>query len=287
MGNETGARRPHPLESKPTPPPTPERHPTVLHIPSVQPTLTQVLIVINVAIFVLRALSPALNQQFFEWGANNPVRVLVDGEYHRLFTAMFLHASIYLPDGTLMLQSSMHLIFNMYALYLIGSDLERIFGHRRFITIYLLGGLGGSVLSAILNPANVYSVGASGAVFALFGTEFVYLYKHRKLLGAMGRARLRSVIMLGIINFGIGILSTFDSGGVNIDNWGHLGGLLGGVGLAWFIAPYFIPRRHAERPNELQAYDINPIEKRWWVVSVYSAVLLAILIIATLWLRGG
>ncbi len=169
----------------------------MLHIPSVRPTVTYALIAINVLIFVIRALSPQLDEQILLWGANNPVAVLQNGEVYRLFTSMFLHASIFDAAGGYALANSLHLIFNMYILYVIGIQVERLFGHVRFTLIYLLGGLAGSVLSAVLSSGNVYSVGASGAVFAIMAAQFVYLYQHRKLLGARGRAQMQSLIMSG------------------------------------------------------------------------------------------
>lgn len=298
----SGDRRPHPLERQPAPPPPPDRDPetgqprqrAILHIPTVKPTVTYALIAINILIFVVRALSPSLNLQFFEWGASNPVLVLQNGEYYRLFSAMFLHASIYTFNGQFALQNSMHLIFNMYALYVIGTSLEGLFGHRRFALIYLLGGLGGSVLSAVLSPPQVFSVGASGAVFAIFGAEFIYLYRHRRLLGQAGRNQMRALIWLAVINFGFGILSTTSSAGPNIDNWAHLGGMLGGLALTWFIGPIYITRTHPDlprvsdgsRPVELLAVDVNPLAKRYWMLSAYASVLLVVLIVASWLVRG-
>ncbi len=287
-------RKQHPLERDPVRPPAPpsspdnpqsERQPrpsqqVTLHIPSVRPTVTYALIAINVLIFVIRAFSPQLDEQLFLWGANNPIAVLTNGEIYRLFTSMFLHASIYNSLGGYELANSLHLIFNMYILYVIGIQVERLFGHLRFILIYLLGGLAGSVLSAVLSSGNVYSVGASGAIFAVLAAQFVYLYQHRKLLGARGRAQMQSLLMLGVINLVFGALSTVQGSAMLVDNWAHIGGVIGGLALTWVIGPIYIVRRHPENPNELLGEDINPLKRRYGALSLYAITLMVILIVA-------
>jgi rhomboid protease GluP len=239
-----------------------------------------VLVAINVIVFAIRALSPSLDTQFYQLGASNPQAVLVNGEYYRLLTAMFLHASVYGFNGTLVLSNALHLILNMYILYSVGPQLESLFGHARFLIIYLAGGLLGSVFSAAFSDFNVSSVGASGAVFAIIGAEFVYLYRHRALLGPRADAQMRSLVMWGIINFAYGALTSVAGTRVRIDNWGHLGGLVGGLVLAWFLAPIFVPKRSLEAPQTLVAEDTNPLERRWPVVLLYVALLIVILLVA-------
>ncbi|MEO8395816.1 MAG: rhomboid family intramembrane serine protease [Chloroflexota bacterium] len=278
-------QKPHPLEREPvrsneTPEGQAPRQQVILHIPSVRPIATYTIIVINVAIFLIRALSPRLDSQIYDWGANNATAVLANGEIYRLVSSMFLHMGIFNQFGAYALQYSAHLIFNMYALYAIGGQIERLFGHVRFTLIYLLGGLGGSVLSAALGDANAYSVGASGAVFAILAAEFVYLFQHRKLLGPRGRSQMQSLIFLAVINFSIGIVAGVGGAAVQFDNWAHFGGLLGGLALTWMIGPIFIVRRHPEHANELLGEDINPLKNRYWVLSVYVVALMVILFVA-------
>src|SRR5262245_49450215 len=116
MENNPPPRKRHPLERPPEPrtEPNPEeqaqRQRVTLHIPSVKPYATYTLIAINVLIFVIRAFSPDLDEQIFLWGANHAPDVLLKGEYYRLFTSMFLHASIFNPFGGYALQNSLHLI---------------------------------------------------------------------------------------------------------------------------------------------------------------------------------
>lgn len=286
---ENNNRKVHPLEQAPQPPSQPPtsgdapRQTATLHIPTVRPIMTYVFIGISVLVFIVRAISFDLDISLFEWGANNHLRIFEFGELHRLLTSMFLHASIHDRFGDFALQNSFHIIMNSYIIYTAGSAIERLFGHARFSIIYILGGLGGSVLSALFNDATVYSVGASGAAFAVLGAEFVYVYQHRKLLGSAARAQMQSLIMLAVLNLGFGLLSSLNSGGIRIDNWGHIGGAIGGLTLAWAIAPYFMFRRHPEHPNALLAEDSNPLSGKYGAVSLYVAALLLILILGT-WL---
>ncbi len=275
-------RKPHPLERDPAPLPNspPPGQQVILHIPSVKPNVTYAIIAINVIIFLIRALSPEIDEQFFLLGANHPPDVIAGGEIYRLFTSMFLHASVFSPRGNYVFQYSLHLIFNMYILYNVGTQIERLFGHVRFALVYLLGGLAGGVLSVVLNDASIYSVGASGAVFAVLAAQFVYLYQHRKLLGARGRAQMRSLAMLAIINLLFGALTGLGGAALRVDNWAHIGGMIGGLALTWAIGPIYIVRRHPEQPDALLGEDINPLKNRYWALSLYVVVLMVILIVA-------
>ncbi|HLV34570.1 MAG TPA: rhomboid family intramembrane serine protease [Spirillospora sp.] len=269
-----GKRR-HPLEEGPPPPRPPEldtqpQPPRMtLRIPVVPPRATYVLLAINLLVFALGYLSPRLGQQMFIFGANRTYEVLVEGEYHRLFTSMFLHGGF------------MHVFFNMYALYIIGRGIEVVFGSARFSIIYLLGGLAGSILSVVMgNPSpisGVPSVGASGAVFALFGAEMVYLYRHRKLMGERATRQLRSLLMLLGINLFIGLASWTEGSAVRIDNWAHMGGLVGGLLLTWLIGPVFSARIDPVQPQCLIAQDTNTLQKNYWLLSLYGIALVAVL----------
>lgn len=144
---------------------------------------------------------------------------LIDaGQYWRLLTATFLHANL------------IHIFFNGYALFALGPESERIYGVRRFLALYFLAGLGGSVASYLFSPA--VSVGASGAVFGLIGGLGVFFYLSRQALGDFARSQVQSMVAIAMINLFIG----FASPGV-IDNWGHLGGLVAGVIAGAALAP--------------------------------------------------
>ncbi len=271
-------RRVHPLEREPRPaapnPETPPSQRAVLHIRTVRPYVTYGLIAVNVVIFMLGFFDPAREIQMFLNGANNRDLVLVDGELYRLLTSMFLHAS--LP----------HVVFNMFSLYIIGSNLEAIYGHVRFTIIYVLGGLTGALLSTLLS--DVYSVGASGAVFAVFGGQIVFLYRHRKLLGRAGQAQMRQMMLIAAMNFAVGLASSLSPQGVSIDNWAHIGGFVGGLILASYIGShYLLERYHTGAANEFMAVDINPLKNRAQSVMVYTSSLLSVLIVAIFLARGG
>jgi rhomboid protease GluP len=288
MQNDPEQRRRHPLEERPpvptgTPGSPPQRQQVMLHLPSVTPKMMYAILAVNITIFLIRALSPNLDDQIFSWGANGTREVLFDHEYYRLFTSMFLHAGIFNGRGGYALVNSLHLIFNAYVIYQVGTMVERIFGHVRFGLIYILGGLAGSVMSTVMNGLmgnfNTYSVGASGAAFALIGAQFAFLYHHRKLLGASGRAQMRSLIMFSLINLLFGVASGLGASQIRVDNWAHAGGLAGGLILSWFLSPIFVLERHPERPGALLGQDINPLKRRYWVLSLFVAGLIALLIV--------
>lgn len=248
-----------------------------MEMPLSPPRATYALILINVIVFAVGLLSPELDNQIFALGASRTYEVLVLGDYYRMVTAMFLHGG------------AMHILFNMYALYIIGRAIEPVFGSVRFLIVYLLGGLAGSILSVVLgNPSpmlGVPSVGASGAVFALFGAEMVYLYRHRQLMGERATRQLRSLLWLLAVNIFIGVASWTDASAIRIDNWAHMGGLAGGLILTWLIGPVFVAQPHPLNPNHRIAEDTNPLSKKYWAVSVYGIVLIAILAFFTLRVR--
>jgi rhomboid protease GluP len=141
---------------------------------------------------------------------NNPL--IASGQLWRLFTPMFLHGSI------------LHIAFNMYALSKIGPRLERYYGHWRFLALYFLSGFGGNVFSMMFTEAP--SLGSSTAIFGLIGAQGVFFYHNRALFGAATRTALNGIIMIAAVNLIIGL-------NPGIDNWGHIGGLVGGVIFAW------------------------------------------------------
>jgi membrane associated rhomboid family serine protease len=177
--------------------------------------VTRVLIGINVAVFVLDLLvSGGLAPDFGLW----PIGV-ADGEYYRLVTSGFLHAGL------------MHIGFNMLALYWLGTPLEAMLGRWRYVLLYALSLLGGSVASYLFSPWNTLSVGASGAIFGLMGAFVVVAIKQK--------LDLRPFAVLIGLNLVIGFLPGF-----NIDWRAHLGGLVVGAALA---AAMLLPPREKRR----------------------------------------
>lgn len=224
-----------------------------------KPLLTYLLAALLVAIFLAGWLLPELGTQLLVGGALIPAAVTEGGQVYRLFTAMFLHAS---PP---------HIFFNAYALYLFGSAMETLFGRTRLLLIYLLGGLSGSLLSLALGGQAGWSVGASGAVFALFTAQALHLYQHRSLYVDV-RGKLRHMLFLIGINLVIGFLP-----GSRIDNWGHIGGMLGGLLLAWRVAPRFPPLPMPLRSlRDLARTDTNPLRLQAPFVLLYCGGLIAI-----------
>jgi rhomboid protease GluP len=139
------------------------------------------------------------------------------GQLWRLITPVFLHGSI------------LHIAFNMYALFLYGRELETRFGHGRFLLLYFLSAYTGNVLSFLLTPGN--SLGASTAIFGLLAAEGMFVFQNRQVLGSRANRVLMNVLYIAGINLFIGFTTT------GVDNFGHLGGLLGGLLFTWFGGP--------------------------------------------------
>ena len=172
--------------------------------------VTKALIAINVLVFVAQqALGPKFDHQFWLIGGpaidgllGHPVGV-ADGEYYRLLTAAFLHGSV------------LHILLNMYALYLFGPPLEAALGRVRYASLYLISALGGTAVSYAFSPPAGASLGASGAVFGLLAA-FLVVNRH------LGRETSGVLVLLGI-NFVYGLVV----GG--IDWRAHLGGMIAGI----------------------------------------------------------
>jgi membrane associated rhomboid family serine protease len=172
------------------------------------------LIVVNVAIFLLGQLIPDLGNRFLQEGAMVNLRVEA-GEWYRAVTSMFLHSGI--P----------HVLFNMYALWIFGPVLERRFGSLPFATLYLSSGLGGSALFFLLGERFVFAVGASGAIFGLFGALLAASYRQRHT--PAGRAVFGQLGFLLLINLALPFF-------VPRIAWdAHVGGLVVGmlIAAAW------------------------------------------------------
>ena len=190
--------------------------------------VTMVLVGINVLVFLIGLGVPRLDIRFgnvaLALGPDLTHLVgVAAGQYYRLLTAAFLHAGIF------------HVLFNMFALVQIGPVLEGALGRLRFIALYLLSALGGSVAAYLFaNPAQP-SVGASGAIFGLFGAYYVVV---RRLGGDTGQIMVLLVVNL-VLTFTI----------PNIDYRAHLGGLVTGTALAAAFA--YAPR--GPRQGMLQA----------------------------------
>lgn len=171
---------------------------------------TNLLILINILFFIVSAY---LSKSIFDMntavlvalGAKYNV-LIAQGEYYRLITAMFLHGGI------------LHLVLNMYALKATGEMVEKFYGKGRFLLIYFFSGIFSSIASYIFSDS--ISVGASGAIFGLLGACLIIGIKIRNLVG---KDFLRNILSVIFVNIFIGLNIK------NIDNFGHFGGLVGGI----------------------------------------------------------
>ena len=170
--------------------------------------VTKVLIGINVGLFIVEMVA-GMDAVIRQWGMY-PAAVSLGGEWWRLFTAAFLHGSL------------LHIGFNMLVLWLVGRPLESILGHVRFVVLYLLAALGGSVASYTFSPLNTLSVGASGAIFGLMAALLV--------AGHSLKADVTQIAVLLAINIGIGFVVA------GIDWRAHLGGAAVGAVVAAIMA---------------------------------------------------
>ncbi len=173
-----------------------------------RPVVTQVLIGINLVVFILELVA-GLDPLIRQWGMS-PAAVSIGGEWWRLLTAAFLHGGF------------LHIAFNMYVLWVIGPQLESLFGHVRYIVLYVLAAIGGSIASYTFSPVNTISVGASGAIFGLMAALIV--------AGRSMRADVTQIVILLAINVVIGFFAP------GIDWRAHLGGAFVGALVAAIMA---------------------------------------------------
>ena len=168
------------------------------------PIITKIILAINILVYIL---SYIYGQNFIVGNFGNYAPAIQSGEWYRLITSAFVHVSI------------IHLLCNMYALYIIGTQIENFFGKLRYSIIYLGSAITGSMLSMLFNTSN-YSIGASGAIFGLLGALLYFGYHYRVYLDSVIKSQILPII---ILNLSIGFMIP------GIDNACHIGGLLGGV----------------------------------------------------------
>ncbi len=205
--------------------------------PIERPVVTTGVFVVCVAVYLLGAVGVVTEAvlRFSMW----PLQIALNGEFYRLITAAFLHGSL------------LHIGFNMLVLWSVGPTLERILGHGRFLTLYVVAALGGSVASYIFSDPLIPSVGASGAIFGLMGALVV---AGRRLGYDIGQ-----VFVLLAINVAIGFVP-----GSNIDWRAHLGGLVTGALVA-----------------AIMAYAPQANRTLWQILGVLAVV--GVLVVLTMW----
>lgn len=174
-----------------------------------KPTLTYILVGLNVIMYLITAF---LSGNIID--SNTGVLVflgakvnsLIDkGQYYRLITAAFLHGGL------------MHIGFNMYALTALGPLVEKVFGKVKYLIIYFVAAISSSYLSYIFSSS--ISIGASGAIFGLLGASLVFAVKTQD---KVGREFINNIMSVIVVNLIIGFSMA------NVDNFGHIGGLIGG-----------------------------------------------------------
>lgn len=170
--------------------------------------ITHILIAINILVFLVGWIGIFTNQfNLFNILILNKGEV-VNGAVYKLITCAFTH------------QDPLHLLVNLYSLYIIGGQVESFLGKKKYITIYLFSAIIGSMLSCIANGLDGYSLGASGAIFGLMGTLLYFGFHYRLYLDGALKTQILPIILLNLF---IGFITP------SIDNAAHIGGLFGGL----------------------------------------------------------
>ncbi|MFF5996262.1 rhomboid family intramembrane serine protease [Lysinibacillus sp. KU-BSD001] len=169
------------------------------------------LLTVNLAIYIL-TLIPKLGDEVFYFGISVNGAIM-QGEWWRIITAMFLHGGF------------MHVLFNMFSLFLFGPELEKMAGKVRFLAIYFLSGIGGGLATLLTQDPMYATVGASGALFGIFGAFGAILYRYRHTM-----PELRQIMLPLIV---ISVILTFLQSNVNAAS--HIGGLATGFVLGLFF----------------------------------------------------
>lgn len=237
------------------PNPAPQR--VAMRLPTYRPRVTYVMMAILVVVFVLETLAGGSESSrvLISLGANvGPL--VTTGDVWRLFTANFLHIGL------------MHIVFNLYALYIVGTEVEMFYGPWRFLVIYLLSGLSGAIASYAFTYG--LSAGASTSIFGLVGTLFAFFTRNRDVFGEMSRTRLTNLIIVIVINIFYGV-----SAGT-VDNWGHIGGFIGGFVLGWLLCPFY--QIEARSDGYHHVVDRNSLRAEWIGVG-----LVVVLMVVAFW----
>ena len=167
--------------------------------------------------------------------------LIIQGQLWRLVTPIFLHGSI------------IHVGFNMYALYVIGPGLEQHYGHWKYLLLFMLAGMAGNLVSFWMSPAASY--GASTSIFGLVAAEAVFVFQNRFMFGGRTRSILTNLFIIVAVNLVLGLSP-------GIDNWGHLGGLMGGLAFSWLGGPVY---HVTGMMPDLHLVNSRPTNQTWLV----------------------
>lgn len=197
-----------------------------------KPIVTKILITIIIALFIIMYLFGSGSEDIktlYVFGA-----LVKNGSWIRLFVSMFLHIGI------------LHLLMNVYSLYILGKQTENFYGHIKTLIIFIYSGLVGNLLSMILMNPNTISAGASGAIFGLMGALLYFSINQRSY---MGEALKKQILPVIIIN----LLFTFMIPSINM--YAHLGGLIGGIIISMAVGVKYKTSKF-EKINALLAASI-------------------------------
>jgi|SRR5437868_430537 len=195
------------------------------------PSATIALIAINVVVFLIMvargvSLTAPTTLQMLQWGANFGPLTLGTQPW-RILTATFLHIGI------------VHLLVNMWSLWVLGLPTERLLGRWTFFAAYFISGLSGSIASLWWSPVRI-SAGASGAIFGLLGTLIALMYLGKlPLPKEVINRNLKNLLFVAGLNLFYGMSS-------HIDNSAHIGGLLAGLAFGAMVAPT-LTQNHEDR----------------------------------------
>lgn len=167
----------------------------------------------NIVCYAIQSFSPS----FTQWGVKLSAEIMAGKDLYRLITPVFLHGGLY------------HLFTNMYSLNNVGPITEQVFGSGRFLTSYLVAGASGNLLSAMNSPNP--ALGASGAVFGVMASLYVFLARNDWVMGEQGEAFSSAITQTLLINLVMGAVNPM------VDNWGHIGGAIGGAAMSWYFGP--------------------------------------------------
>ena len=185
--------------------------------------ITPGIIIINVILFIAMVLSGLSltspeNSKLIAWGAKEGLRIVEYSQWWRLISSIFIHIDI------------SHLIINMLCLLIVGIIAEPFFGKITFLVIFILGGLGGSISSLFLISQHSVSAGASGAIFGIASSFIPFLLVKQQ---SLPQKLTQNILIHILIVFGIFLISGFIS--KPIDSSTHIGGLLTGFGVGFFL----------------------------------------------------
>lgn len=217
------------------------------------PLVTWILIGLCVLIYAIQFASLSLlgNDLPAAYGAKVN-DLIIQGQLWRLVTPIFLHGSL------------VHIGFNMYALYIIGPGLEQHYGHWKYLLLFMLAGTAGNMVSFWMSPDASY--GASTAIFGLVAAEAVFVFQNRFMFGGRTRSILTNLFIIVAVNLALGLAP-------GIDNWGHLGGLLGGLAFSSMGGPIY---RLTGMMPDLHLVNNRPANQSW-LIGVVVALVIGIL----------